>query len=127
MSGTRALDRSTLAGAILGIASGLAEAQSGFQEAAKLVKYGGFTEEQALTTITLNPAIQLGIDKRVGSIEVSKDADLAIFNGHPLNAYSRCELTLVEGEVFFQRAEKLTAFDVAKDGPAKPVANRKRL
>ena len=46
------------------------------QEAAKAMKYGGLTEEQALKLVTLNPATQLGIDKRVGSIEVGKDADL---------------------------------------------------
>jgi imidazolonepropionase-like amidohydrolase len=92
------------------------------QEAAKLVKYCGFTEEEALHAITLNPAKQLGLDKRLGTIEVGKDADLAIFNGHPLNSYSRCEMTLVEGEVFFQRSENLEPFAAAKDGPAKQPA-----
>lgn len=92
------------------------------QEAAKLVKYCGFTPEEALHTITLNAAKQLGLDKRLGTIEVGKDADLAIFTGHPLNSYSRCEMTLVEGEVFFQRAEKLVPFEAAKAEPAKPVA-----
>ena len=84
------------------------------QEAAKLVKYCGFTPEQALHTITLNPARQLGLEKRLGTIEVGKDADLAIFNGHPLNSYSRCEMTLLEGEVFFQRSEKLVPVAYAK-------------
>src|SRR5262249_49226062 len=55
-----------------------------YQEAAKCMKYGGMTEAEALKTITLNGAKQLGLDKRLGSIEVGKDADLAIFNGHPL-------------------------------------------
>src|SRR5205085_9461926 len=75
------------------------------QEAAKLVKYCGFTPEEALHTITLNPAKQLGLDSRLGTVEVGKDADLAIFNGHPLNSYSRCEMTIVEGEVFCQRSD----------------------
>jgi imidazolonepropionase-like amidohydrolase len=92
------------------------------QEAAKLVKYCGFTPEEALHTITLNPAKQLGIDSRVGTIEVGKDADLALFSGHPLNNYSRCEMTLVEGEVFFQRADRLFANPAATAGPAKPTA-----
>lgn len=92
------------------------------QEAAKLVKYCGFTPEEALHTITLNPAKQLGLDGRLGTVEVGKDADLAIFNGHPLNAFSRCEMTLIEGEVFFQRAEKLVPNTAAKVGPAKPAA-----
>lgn len=93
-----------------------------YQEAAKLVKYGGLSPDEALKTITLNPAKQLGLDGRIGSIEVGKDADLAVFTGHPLNAYSRCEMTLVEGEVFFRRAEKLVPFPPAKAGPVAPVA-----
>ena len=97
------------------------------QEAAKLVKYCDFTPEEALHAITLNPAKQLGIDKRVGTIEVGKDADLAIFSGHPLNSYSRCDLTLVEGEVFFQRSVKLVPTAIAKAEPAKPAAKFKAL
>src|SRR5262249_14551697 len=92
-----------------------------YQEAAKVVKYGGMSETEALKTITLNGAKQLGLDGRVGGIEVGKDADLAIFNGHPLNSYARCEMTLVEGEVYFQRSERLTPFVPAKDGPATPA------
>ena len=91
------------------------------QEAAKLVKYCGFTPEEALHAITLNPARQLGLDRRLGTIEVGKDADLAIFNGHPLNTYSRCEMTLVEGEVFFQRSEKLVRAEAAKTAPTGPA------
>lgn len=74
-----------------------------YQEAAKTVKYGGLTEDQAIATITINAASQIGLDNRIGSIDVGKDADLAIFNGHPLNGFSRCELTLVDGEVYFER------------------------
>jgi imidazolonepropionase-like amidohydrolase len=74
-----------------------------YQEAAKVMKYGGMSETDALKTITLNAAKQLGLDKRIGSIEEGKDADLAIFNAHPLNSYARCEMTLVEGELYFQR------------------------
>ena len=91
------------------------------QEAAKLVKYCEFTPDDALKTITLNPAKQLGIDTRVGTIEVGKEADFAIFNGHPLNSYARCEMTLVEGEVFFQRSAKLVPFAAAKAAPATPA------
>ena len=92
-----------------------------YQEAAKLVKYGGMAPEEALKTITLNPAKQLGLESRLGSIEVGKDADLALFTGHPLNAYSRCELTLVEGEVVFQRADELKPFAPAATAPPAPV------
>jgi imidazolonepropionase-like amidohydrolase len=93
-----------------------------YQEAAKLVKYCNFTPEEALHTITLNPAKQLGLDAKLGTIELGKDADLAIFTGHPLNSFSRCEMTLVEGEVFFQRTDKLTPLAAAKSEPAKPAA-----
>ncbi|HEY3226012.1 MAG TPA: amidohydrolase family protein [Planctomycetota bacterium] len=72
-------------------------------EAAKAVKYGGVSEIDALRMITLNPARQLGIASRVGTIEQGKDADLAVFNGHPLSPYSRCVMTLVDGEVVFER------------------------
>ncbi len=98
-----------------------------YQEAAKLVKYGGMSEQDALKTITLNPAKQLGLEKRLGSLDVGKDADFAIFNGHPLNSFSRVEMALIDGEVFFQRAEKLTPFKPAEVGPAKPADVLKKL
>ncbi len=75
-------------------------------DAAKVMKYGGVPEQDALQMITLNAAKQMGIDKRTGSIEVGKDADIAIWSAHPFSVYSRVEMTLVEGEVFF---------DIAKD------------
>ena len=71
-------------------------------EAAKCIKWGGLNENEALRLVTLNPAIQLQIDERVGSLEVGKDGDVAIFNGHPLNAFSKCIMTLIEGEVYFE-------------------------
>jgi imidazolonepropionase-like amidohydrolase len=74
-----------------------------YQEAAKAMKYGGASEEEALRMITLNPAGQLGIDREVGSIDVGKDADLAIFNGHPFAPASRVEMTLIDGRTFFDR------------------------
>ena len=69
------------------------------------MKWGGLNEEQALALITINPAIQLGIDDRVGSIEVGKDADLAIFNEHPLSVYAVAQTTIVDGKVYFDREE----------------------
>jgi imidazolonepropionase-like amidohydrolase len=74
------------------------------QDAAKAMKYGGLTEEEALRLCTINPAKQIGIDSRVGSIEAGKDADIVIWNGHPLSTYSRVETTMIEGEVYFDRA-----------------------
>jgi imidazolonepropionase-like amidohydrolase len=76
-------------------------------DAAKMMKYGGLSEEEALKLITLNPAWQLGIDSRVGSIDVGKDADFAIWTGHPLSVYSRVETTFIDGEVFFDRQQDL--------------------
>lgn len=76
-------------------------------DAAKVMKYGGVPEEEALKMITLNPAKQLGIDKRVGSIEVGKDADLVIWNAHPFSVYSMVEMTMIDGEFFFERSRDL--------------------
>ena len=72
-------------------------------DAAKMMRYGGLTEDEALKLITLNPAMQLGIDKRVGTIDVGKDADLAIWSAHPLSVYARVEQTFVDGELLFDR------------------------
>jgi imidazolonepropionase-like amidohydrolase len=72
-------------------------------DAAKMMKYGGVPEEEALKMITLNPAKQLGIDKRTGSIEQGKDADLVIWTAHPFSVYSRAETTIIEGDVYFDR------------------------
>ncbi|HVO34157.1 MAG TPA: amidohydrolase family protein [Gemmatimonadales bacterium] len=74
-----------------------------YQDAAKTMHFGGVSETDALKMITLNPARMLGIENRVGSIDVGKDADLAIFNGHPFAPASRVEMTLVDGRVFFDR------------------------
>lgn len=74
------------------------------QEAAKAIKYGGMSEDEALKLVTLNPARQLGIDERVGSIEVGKDADLVVFSAHPLSVYAVPEVVLIDGQVYFDRA-----------------------
>jgi len=71
------------------------------------MKYGGLSQEEALKLITINPAIQLGVDKLVGSLEVGKQGDIAIFNEHPLSAYTRCEMTIIEGKVYFDRIQYL--------------------
>jgi imidazolonepropionase-like amidohydrolase len=84
-----------------------------YLEAAKMLRYGNVAPEAALRMITLNPARELGLDSRMGSIESGKDADLAIFSGHPLNAFSRCEMTIVEGEVFFVREKQPSAMSTA--------------
>lgn len=76
-------------------------------DAAKVEKYGGVPEEEALKMITLNAAKQLGIDRRTGSIEVGKDADLVIWNAHPFSVYARPEVTMIEGEIYFDRAKDI--------------------
>ena len=70
-------------------------------EAAKAVKYGGLSEEEALKMVTINPAKQLKIDKYVGSLEIGKDADFVLWSGHPLSNYTICEQTWVDGKQYF--------------------------
>lgn len=79
------------------------------QEAAKSVKYGDISEEEAWKFVTLNPAILLHIDDRVGSIREGKDADLVLWTDHPMSIYSKPEKTLIEGVVYFdlERDQKL--------------------
>ena len=76
-------------------------------DAAKAMHYGDLSEEEALKLITINPAIQLGIQNRVGSLEVGKDADLVIWNGHPFSVYSRVDTTFIDGDIFFDREQDL--------------------
>jgi imidazolonepropionase-like amidohydrolase len=80
-----------------------AEATHLNQEAAKSMKFGGLSHDEALKLVTLNPAMQLGIDKRVGSIDAGKDADLVIYNHDPLSAYAVVQKTLIDGRVYFDR------------------------
>ncbi|MEC7351764.1 MAG: amidohydrolase family protein, partial [Planctomycetota bacterium] len=74
-------------------------------EAAKAVRYGGLEPHEALKFVTINPARQLRIDDRTGSIEVGKDADLAIWSGDPLSSFSRCEQTWIDGRRYFDLEE----------------------
>ncbi len=76
-------------------------------DAAKLIRYGGLTDDEALATITINGAKQLGIADKVGSIEVGKDADVVIWDGHPLSVYSSPETTFIDGEIFFDKQRDL--------------------
>jgi len=77
------------------------------QDAAKAMKYGGLSEEEALKLCTLNGAKQLRLDHRLGTIDVGKDADLVIWTAHPFSTYSRVETTLVDGEILFDRTRDL--------------------
>lgn len=73
------------------------------QEAAKTIKYGGLSEEQAFDMVTINPAKMLHIDKQTGSIKKGKDADLVLWSDNPLSVYAKAEKTMVDGIVFFDR------------------------
>ena len=73
------------------------------QEAAKSVKYGGLSEEEALKMVTINPAKMLHVDSKVGSIKAGKDADLVVWSDNPLSIYAKAEKTMVDGIVYFDR------------------------
>lgn len=74
-----------------------------YHEAAKTQRYGGLSDEEALALITINPAKQLGIDQFVGSIEVGKQADLVMFDKHPLSIYAIPQITWIDGVKYFDR------------------------
>jgi imidazolonepropionase-like amidohydrolase len=74
------------------------------QDAAKALRYG-MSVDHAMRMLTINPAFELGVDKRVGSLEVGKDGDIAIWKGHPLSNYTKCVMTFIEGEVYFERRD----------------------
>ncbi len=76
------------------------------QEAAKAVKYGNLSPEEALKFVTINPAVQLRIEKYVGSVEPGKHADLAVWSGPPLSNFSVCEQTWIDGIKYFDRQEE---------------------
>ena len=79
-----------------------------YHEAAKTQKYGNLSDNEALALITLNPAKQLGVDNRVGSIEKGKDADIAIFENHPLSVYAVPQMTFVDGVKYFDITDPVT-------------------
>ena len=73
------------------------------QEAGKVVKYGGVTEQEALNMVTINPAKALHVADKVGSIKVGKDADLVLWTDNPLSIYAKTLYTIVDGVVYFDR------------------------
>jgi imidazolonepropionase-like amidohydrolase len=74
------------------------------QEAAKTIRYGGATDEEALKMITLNAAWIIGVDDKVGSIDVGKDADLVIWDGYPLSSYGVPSKVFIDGDIYFDRS-----------------------
>jgi len=93
-----------------------------FNDAAKTMKYGGLSEEEALKLVTINPAIQLGVDRIVGSLEAGKQGDIAIFSEHPMSAYTRCDMTIIEGDVYFDREALVKEREQAEAEAAKKAA-----
>jgi imidazolonepropionase-like amidohydrolase len=89
-------------------------------EAGKMVKYGGMTREEALATVTKNPAIQLGVQDRVGTLEVGKDADIVIYDKDPLSEYSKVEKVLIDANKYFDR-------DLDVSGRTVKEAEKKKL
>ena len=87
------------------------------QEAAKSVKYGGLSEEEALKMVTLNPAKLLHLDDRMGSIKKGKDGDVVLWSDNPLSIYAKAEKTIIEGTVYY---------DIAKDEQARTRIRKER-
>src|SRR5437773_8171476 len=74
-------------------------------EAAKSIKWGGLNDDEALSLVTINPAKQLRIDNRVGSLEVGKDADVVVWNHHPLSSYAITERVYIDGQKYYDRQD----------------------
>jgi hypothetical protein len=89
-------------------------------EAAKAVRYGDVTDDEAFAMVTINPARQLKIENRVGSIEVGKDADLVVWNHHPLSSLAIVERTYIDGIAYYDREKDLDR--VASIERRRPVA-----
>jgi len=91
------------------------------QEAAKAVKYGNISEEDALKFVTLNPAKLLHIDDKVGSIKKGKDADVVIWNDHPLSVYSKVLYTFIDGTCYFDADRDLQLRETIKTERARII------
>ena len=95
------------------------------QEAGKSVKYGGMDEIEALKLVTLNPAKLLHLDERIGSIKVGKDADLVLWNDHPLSIYSKPSKTIVDGKVYFDINQDIKLRESIKEERARIISKMK--
>src|SRR5580692_1220273 len=94
-------------------------------EAAKAMKYGGMSETEALAMVTINPAKQLAIDNRVGSIEVGKDADIVIYDKDPLSTFAKVQKVLIDGQKYFDRDSDVSARP-NKDLEKKKLADKEK-
>lgn len=93
------------------------------QEAAKAVKYGNVSEVDALKMVTLNPAMLLHLDDRMGSIRAGKDADLVLWSDHPLSIYAVAETTWIEGAPFYDREEDMALREAIAAERARIIAS----
>jgi imidazolonepropionase-like amidohydrolase len=94
-------------------------------EAAKSMKWGGLTEDEAIALVTINPAKQLRIDNRVGSLEAGKDADVVVWNHHPLSSYAIAEQVYIDGTVYYDRkAEERRLTELKKEKSDLAAAER---
>jgi len=94
-------------------------------EAAKCMKWGGLTEDEALSMVTINPAKILRVDRRVGSLEAGKDADVVIWSKHPLSAYTTADRVYIDGALYYDRkADEQRVADVQKEKEALLAAER---
>jgi adenine deaminase len=89
------------------------------------MKYGGMTEIEALSMVTINPAKQLGIEKRVGSIEAGKDADLVIYDRHPLSNFAKVQKVLIDGQIYFDRDNDVSE-RAAKEAKKKALEEKQK-
>ena len=94
-------------------------------EAAKSIRWGGLTEDEALALVTINPAKQLRIDNRVGSIETGKDADIAVWTQNPLSSYAIVDRVYIDGQQYYDRSKEETRLtEVRKEKAALAAAER---
>jgi imidazolonepropionase-like amidohydrolase len=94
-------------------------------EAAKSIKWGGLTEDEAFAMVTINPAKQLRIDSRVGSLEAGKDADVVVWTAHPLSAYAIADRVYIDGIAYYERAaDEKRITELEKEKAALAAAER---
>jgi imidazolonepropionase-like amidohydrolase len=96
-------------------------------EAAKTIKWGGLSEDEALALVTINPARQLRVDSRVGSLEVGKDADVVIWNHHPLSSYAVADRVYIDGQKYYDRGEDAVRITSLEQKKKELVAAERRV